>query len=510
MKTMTPERLLSGADLRSPAAAAWADVEITGLAYDSRRVKAGDAFFAFPGANVDGRKFAGDALAQGAAIVVSELPPPPEAPEEWRARWVEVGHGRRALGLACRNFYGDPAAATELVGITGTNGKTTTSFLVDAVLRAAGYVTALVGTIEYRLAEEVRKAINTTPESLDVYRMIAELQTRSGGRRTALTMEASSHALDLGRIWGMHFRTAVFTNLTRDHLDHHGTMENYFAAKCELFRGQDAAPPDHAVLNADDAYGAQSRLPRGTRGWTYGVERAASLQARGVVNGFEGLRFAVEGQAGTLQIESKLVGRINVYNILAAVGVGLSFGLDGRTIERGIAECEAVPGRFERVEAGQPFLVVVDYAHTDDALRNVLRVARDLAPRRLLVVFGCGGDRDRAKRPLMGRAAAEGADYVIVTSDNPRSEDPVAIINDALVGVQRLTTEHEAIVDRRTAIERAIGLAQAGDVVVIAGKGHEDYQVFRDRTIHFDDREVARQALAAQGYEAEERREAGA
>lgn len=501
MTTITTQRLLSGVDLRQPLTPALSAVTVSGLAYDSRQVTGGEAFFAFPGANVDGRKFAGDALAHQASIVLSELPPPPDAPAAWRDRWIEVLHGRRALALACRNFFGDLSASSVAVaGITGTNGKTTTSFLIDSVLRSGAYETALIGTIEYRLAGEIRKAVNTTPESLDIYRLLAELQSRRATAPLALTMEASSHALDLGRIWGLTFRSAVFTNFTRDHLDYHGTMENYFAAKCELFRGQDAPAPAFAILNADDPYAAQIPLAYSTESLTYSIDAPSRLRATRIASTFAGLSFTIDSPAGPIAISSPLTGRINVYNILAATGVGLSFGLDPATIARGIAACRAVPGRFERVEAGQPFLVIVDYAHTDDALRNVLRVARELNPRRLIVLFGCGGDRDRAKRPLMGRAAGEAADYVIVTSDNPRKEDPAAIINDALVGVQRFTTPHEAIVDRRHAIERAITLAQSGDIVIIAGKGHEDYQIFRDRTIHFDDREVAREILAAHGY----------
>jgi UDP-N-acetylmuramoyl-L-alanyl-D-glutamate--2,6-diaminopimelate ligase len=482
----------------SPAVSA---ISVAGLEFDSRRVQPGDLFFAFAGAKVDGRQFAAEAMRRGAVAVVSELP----APEDFAGPWVQVPHGRKALALAARQMFGAEQWALPLTGITGTNGKTTTSYLVDHVLRAAGRWTALVGTIEYWLGGERRPAVNTTPESLELYRLLAELQRTKPGPYAA-TMEVSSHALALGRVWGMAFHTAVFTNLTRDHLDFHGTMENYFGAKCELFRGQDAPPPRYAVINEDDEWGRRMELVPGTERMSYGLAESARIRAIDVHAGFHGLRFRVQartnGGAFDFGVKSPLLGSINVSNILAACGVGLSLGVAPEVIAKGIANCAAVPGRFERLEAGQPFLVLVDYAHTDDALRNALRVARTLNPKRVLALFGCGGDRDRAKRPLMGMAAGEGADFVLVSSDNPRSEDPVSIINDALVGVRRFDTPHEVEPDRTKGIQRVLALAAPGDVVLIAGKGHETYQVLKDRTIEFDDRAVAREALAALGWEA--------
>jgi UDP-N-acetylmuramoyl-L-alanyl-D-glutamate--2,6-diaminopimelate ligase len=317
-------------------------------------------------------------------------------------------------------------------------------------------------------------------------------------------MEVSSHALELGRVYGLRFHTAVFTNLTRDHLDFHGTMEAYFAAKQRLFDPGDSAghgpAPLFAVLNRDDEYARRLKLDPKTEVFWYGFGPESNLRARHISSGFQGLKFQVRRGKTRFDIESPLIGRINVYNILAACGAGLSYGVAPDAIARGIASLRAVPGRFERIDEGQPFVVVVDYAHTDDALRNVIAVARALNPKRVITLFGCGGDRDRAKRPLMGQAAAEGSDFVVLTSDNPRSEDPLAIMNDALVGIRRVDVRYIIEPDRAAAIARAIDEARAGDIVILAGKGHEPYQVLKDRTISFDDRAVAREVLKGYGY----------
>jgi UDP-N-acetylmuramoyl-L-alanyl-D-glutamate--2,6-diaminopimelate ligase len=406
--------------------------------------------------------------------------------------WIPVAHGRRALALMSRRLYPAVAELT-LTGITGTNGKTTTCYLIDTILRAAGHITGQVGTIEYHVAGEVRKAVNTTPESLDLYRLFDELRSKGGSHAT---MEVSSHALALGRVWGMRFAVAVFTNLTQDHLDFHPTMEDYFGAKSELFTGQDSRAPETAVLNGDDEWAHRIRLSSETRPIWYGFGGGAALRAINVEMGFAGLRFDIEWEGRSWPIRSGLVGRFNVYNILAAFGAGLAHGIAPETITAAIEARNAVPGRFERVDAGQRFLVVVDYSHTGDALRNAIQAARALTKGRVITLFGCGGDRDRSKRPLMGMAAGELSDYVVLTSDNPRSEDPLAIINDALVGLRRTDVEHAIEPDRRKAIYRAIAAARDGDVVLLAGKGHEDYQVLKGQTIHFDDREVAREALS--------------
>ena len=493
---MTLAQLLDGVGLKQPLSPRAQSLMVSGIDYDSRRIESGDIFFAFSGVNVDGRKFAAAAIAQGAVAIVSELPPPPQD-AEIGTPWIEVEHGRRALCLAVRNLLGDLTGQLQFTGITGTNGKTTTAYLVDSVLQQQGRPTALVGTIEYRLAGEVRPAPNTTPESLDFYRLMRELLAKGGA---SITAEISSHALALGRVRGFTFHTAVMTNITRDHLDFHGTMEAYFAAKCELFQGQDAPAPRCAVLNRDDEWSANVPLQAATCAYWYGLHANANVRAQQVHEGFDGLRFTVHAPQAKFEVQSKLVGKINIYNILAACATGLSYGLDPAQITAGIAACEAVPGRFERVNAGQPFLVAVDYAHTDDALRNTIAVARAMRPKRVLTLFGCGGDRDRAKRPMMGKAAAEGSDFVVLTSDNPRSEDPLAIINDVLVGLARFDTPYLLEPDRQKAIQAVLASAQPGDVVILAGKGHETYQIFRDRTIYFDDREVARAALSQLGY----------
>jgi UDP-N-acetylmuramoyl-L-alanyl-D-glutamate--2,6-diaminopimelate ligase len=490
---MTLGEILSGAGLVQPLTPDLAQSQITGLEYDSRRVSSGALFFAFPGAKADGRQFAADALARGAAAVVSES----EAPEEIAPRWIRVRHGREALSLGARNFYGRPDERLRLTGITGTNGKTTTAYLVDSILRSAGRTTAMLGTIEYHLAGRVIPAVNTTPESLDLVRLFAELE-KAGG--THVTMEVSSHALALRRVYGLHFHTAVYTNLTRDHLDFHGTMENYFAAKQMLFDGAGGPPPPFAVINRDDEWATRLRLNPGTEAIWYGLGPEASLRPRHISGGFQGLRFEVQFRKQRFSVQSALIGKINVYNILAACGAGLSYGIAPETIAQGIAALPAVPGRFERVDEGQPFVVVVDYAHTDDALRNVIAVARGLNPKRVITLFGCGGDRDRTKRPLMGQAAAEASDLVVLTSDNPRSEDPLAIMNDALVGIRRKDVPHIVEPDREAAIRRALGEAREGDIVILAGKGHEPYQVLKGRTIDFDDRKVAREVLKGYGY----------
>jgi UDP-N-acetylmuramoyl-L-alanyl-D-glutamate--2,6-diaminopimelate ligase len=483
---MTIGQILVGVPLKTEIPAVLAQTEVTGLDYDSRRVEPGFLFFAFAGAKADGRAFANSAREKGAVAIISEQ----AAPEGFSGSWVQVEHGRRAMAQAARNFY---QQHVELTGITGTNGKTTTGFLIDSVLRASGRTTALIGTIEYHLGNEVLPAVNTTPESVDLYRLFDRLAKMGG---THATMEVSSHALALGRVYGLEFHTAVFTNLTRDHLDFHQTMEEYFAAKRILFD----SGPKFAVINGDDPYGPHIQTAAGTEVLTYGFDKDATVRASKVSSTFEGLRFEVVFGKIRFAVESPLIGRINVYNILAACGAGLTYQIPVETIVQGIANCHGVPGRFERIDEGQPFAVVVDYSHTDDALRNAILVARGLSPKRLITVFGCGGDRDRTKRPMMGAVAGELSDRVILTSDNPRSEDPLEIMNDVLVGLRRYDKPILVEPDRATAIQRALEEAAAGDIVILAGKGHETYQVLKDRTIAFDDRAVAREVLRGFGY----------
>ncbi|HLH04137.1 MAG TPA: UDP-N-acetylmuramoyl-L-alanyl-D-glutamate--2,6-diaminopimelate ligase [Bryobacteraceae bacterium] len=479
-------------------------MDVKGIAYDSRKVDAGFLFFAFSGAKTDGARFAASAIDKGAVAVVSDRPAPDGS---LRRAWIQVPHGREALALAARNFYRRPDERVFLTGITGTNGKTTSSMLVDSILRAAGKTTALIGTIEYHLSGRVLPAVNTTPESLDLFRMFAELADAGG---THATLEASSHALDLRRIYAMQFHTAAFTNFTRDHLDYHGTMEAYFDAKQLLFTPRSAPPPRFAVLNADDEAVRRVKTAPETKVFWYGTGKAPAtgdlwVCAEKVRSGFDGLAFDVVACDERFRVESPLVGHINVQNILLAVAVALTYGWKTEEIQKGIASLQRVPGRFERVEEGQPFTVVVDYAHTDDALRNVISVARAMKPKRVITLFGCGGDRDRTKRPLMGMAAGENSDFVVLTSDNPRSEDPLAIMNDAMVGLSRFDTPHLAEPDRERAIRKALETAAAGDVVILAGKGHETYQILKDGPIAFDDREVARRVLRSLGYGGKER-----
>ena len=470
------------------------EIEVTGLQYDNRKVAAGNVFWAFAGSVTDGRKYARAAVENGAVAVVSELEPL----EPVNFPWIQVQHARNALATAAAAFYGHPDKNIAITGVTGTNGKTTTTWIIDNILRKAGRTTALLGTVGYHVAGDERKAVNTTPESLDLFRILDELRAKGG---TNLTMEVSSHALTLGRVHGVHFHTAVFTNLTRDHLDFHKSMEEYFAAKRILFDSPPA--PAASVINDDNEYGKQLR-PSSGEVIRYGI-RSGDLRAHGIESTFAGLRFELRLGGEKHMVHSSLVGEINVYNLLAAIGAVRTLGVGWEEIAEGIRSMAGVPGRFERVEAGQPFLVAVDYAHTDDALRNTIRVARKLLTAsgkkgRVLTLFGCGGDRDRSKRPLMGMAAAELSNFVVLTSDNPRSEDPLAIINDALVGLRRYDTNHIVEPDRAKAIEAILNEARPDDVVILAGKGHETYQVLKDRTIDFDDREVARKSLAKAGY----------
>ena len=493
---MTVEEVFKGVPLRVPLPAALVGHCVEGLDYDSRRVGPNFLFFAFSGQHADGARFAGDALARGALAVVSESP----APERFSGNWIQVPHGRQALAITARNFLGKPDERIALTGITGTNGKTTVSYIVDSILRAAGITTALIGTIEYRLGGQTLKAVNTTPESLDLLRSFVQLEQIRG---THATLEVSSHALELGRVHGLRFHTAVFTNLSRDHLDFHRTLEEYFSAKTRLFEGAGGPPPTFAVLNADDAWSRKITTPHQAQVLQYGLGSRASVRATHISSTMNGLRFDVQSGKVRFPVESSLVGRINVYNILAACCAALSYGLPPEVISKGVSACTAVPGRFERVEEGQPFTVVVDYAHTDDALRNTIAVARGLGPKRVITLFGCGGDRDRTKRPLMGQAAGELSDSVVLTSDNPRTEDPLAIINDALVGLRRTDVLHKIEPDRALAIRMAIAEARPGDLVILAGKGHETYQDLGDHRINFDDRQVAREALRRLGFRKE-------
>jgi UDP-N-acetylmuramoyl-L-alanyl-D-glutamate--2,6-diaminopimelate ligase len=492
-----------------------AEVEITSLAYDSRQAGPGSFFFAIRGEKTDGNRFVFDAVERGARAIASELPRPwnPQwgvmyanelahgivAPKDVpdNLEWIQVADARKALAMVAAIFYRRPAQALKLVGVTGTNGKTTTTYLIDSIVRAAGHEPGLFGTITYRTPRSSRMATTTTPESLDLQGFLAEVRDAGG---THAVLEVSSHALAMDRVWGCPFAVAVFTNLTRDHLDFHKTFEDYFAAKRRLFEGTGCGAPAVGVVNTDDPYGPRLAA-LAARTLAYGLKNGADVTAKRFALSFSGLEFVAQTPAGKIEVRSRLVGRINVYNILAAIGAAIGLGIEREAIEAGIRQLESVPGRFERIDLGQPYLLVVDYAHTDDALRNLLATARELNPSgRIITLFGCGGDRDRAKRPLMGEAAGRASDVVVLTSDNPRSEDPLRTINDAVVGLQKADAKYLVEPDRAVAIERALDQARPGDIVLLAGKGHETYQVLRDRTIDFDDREVARRILRQRGF----------
>jgi UDP-N-acetylmuramoyl-L-alanyl-D-glutamate--2,6-diaminopimelate ligase len=464
-----------------------ASVDVLELAYDTRQVSPGTLFFCVPGQRVDGHDLAGDAVAAGAAALVVERPVDEPVPQ------LVVPSSRRAMAEAAGEFFGRPSHELTLAGVTGTNGKTTTTFLLFAVLAAAGLRPGLLGTVEVRIGGERRPAIRTTPEAIDLQRTLREMAD-AGDRSCAL--EATSHGSELGRLDGTRFAALVFTNLTQDHLDLHGSMERYFDAKRRLFVGDE---PPAAAVNVADPYGR--RLADELRALgkapllTFAVEGDADLTAEQLELSARGARLTAAG----IDLETPLLGRFNVENVLGAVAAARLLGIPDEAIARGIGSVRGVPGRFEPVDEGQPFLVVVDYSHTPDSLETALRTARGLADGRVICVFGCGGDRDRGKRPLMGRAASEGSDVTIVTSDNPRSEDPDAIIREVLDGV---TGEVEVEPDRAAAITLAVEAARPGDVVVIAGKGHEQGQEAKGRTVPFDDREVARDALRRLGARA--------
>ena len=461
-----------------------APVEISDLAYDTRVVGPGALYFCVPGERHDGHEFARQALERGAVALVVERVLELDVPQ------LVVPDVRRGMAQAAVIFFGDPTKELEVGGVTGTNGKTTTAYLLRSILASAGRRPGLLGTIESRIGGEHRPAIRTTPEAIDLQRAFREMLD-AGDRSCAL--EATSHGSELGRLDGVRFSALAFTNLGQDHLDFHGTSERYFEAKRRLFV---AGERPSAAVNVANEYGRrladELRTPGQDSLLTFGFADDADIRPEQLELDANGARLV----AGGIQLRTSLRGRFNVENVLAAVALARLLGIENDSIAAGIEALKGVPGRFEAVDEGQAFAVIVDYSHKPEALENVLHTARELAPNRLICVFGCGGDRDRGKRPVMGRIAAELADVAIVTSDNPRSEDPEAIIAEVVEGAD---ASLEAEPDRATAIERALALAQEGDVVVIAGKGHEQGQELADRTIPFDDREVARHVLRRLG-----------
>ena len=471
---------------------------VTDVSHDSRQAGPGILFAAVRGALLDAHKFVPTVIAASAAGVVSELPPTIDVqalPESQPFAWIQVENVRRAMALAAAEVHHHPSRELQLVGITGTNGKTTTAYLVGSIPEAAGEPVAMTGTVEYRLGPVRRKAERTTPEATDMQRMLR--QAVNVGCRSAV-MECSSQAMDFHRCDALDFAVAVFSNLTRDHLDYHKTMENYWQAKLQLFNGKLGSKPRTSVVNVDDPYGVElaKMLEADKREVVrYAVKSEGEVMARDAEFSLEGMRFNLITPSGEREFRSPLVGPPHIYNTLAAVATGLSLGYDLEVITRALEKCSGAPGRFERVVHKGDFAVVVDYAHSDDALLNVLRTAREVTKGKIITVFGCGGDRDRSKRAPMGEAAGSLSDVVILTSDNPRTEDPDRILADAELGIKGTGKPYRKIADRREAIHQAISEARTNDLVLIAGKGHEDYQILGRETFHFDDKEVAREAL---------------
>lgn len=472
---------------------------VEGVTYDSRRVQPGDIFVAMSGEATDGNRFLADAVARGAAVVVTDS----------RAMWARaqadfpatlfylVENGRRALAGISANIFGHPEKALALTAVTGTNGKTTTSYLLESMLRSVGRTCVLVGTIECHVGDEVRVSPHTTPESRDLLALFAD-GVKAGA--TEAVMEMSSHALEQERVWGLPVDVAIFANLTQDHLDYHGTMGAYFEAKARLFEGVGAIAPRVAVINVDDVYGERlTKIARHSQLATYGIGRRGDFRAEQVRMGAGKTLFRMATPEGTVEMRSPMTGRVNVYNLLAASAAAHARGLTLEQIVAGANTAAQVPGRFQVVPpGGSGVTVVVDYAHTEDALRNLIALARELVGEcggKVITLFGCGGDRDQTKRSRMGRAAGEGSDLVVLTSDNPRTEDPMAIIEEALAGVEAAAATCIVEEDRAGAIEIAIRAARSGDIVLIAGKGHEKVQILKDGTVPFDDAAVAANVL---------------
>jgi UDP-N-acetylmuramoyl-L-alanyl-D-glutamate--2,6-diaminopimelate ligase len=467
--------------------------EVVGLAYDSRRVTPGTLFVALKGQNTDGHVYINDAIDRGAVAVICER----NGFSTARTTKILVSDARETMGRAATAFYGNPSAQLKVIGVTGTNGKTTVSFLVKEMLSAAGIKTGLLGTIRYEIGDRIIPATRTTPEALEIQKMLAQM-VNAGCE--ACVMEVSSHALDQKRTLGVEFDVAIFTNLTQDHLDYHGTMDGYFAAKMKLFTAlHHGEKHGAAVVNIDDAYGQRLHAETDVAvKLTYGLGQSAQLRATDIELGQSGTRFTVASEGSKLVCEMPLIGRYNIYNALAAIGASLTLDVELPVVQRALKDMQAVPGRLERVDVDEAFNVFVDYAHTADALEQVLRTAREVTPGRLLLVFGCGGSRDVGKRAKMGEVAARFADHALVTNDNPRRESPRKIAEQVRDGYQSIRTDGLGVeLDRRRAIEDIINLAQPGDTVLIAGKGHETYQEFDDTVVPFDDRAVAREALEA-------------
>jgi len=465
---------------------------VSDITHDSRQARSGSLFVAIRGLTMDGHRFVDDVMRRGAAGIVSEQDPP----QGFEGAWLKVVNARRALAESAALIHGKPSSDLDLVGITGTNGKTTTTYLMLAVAEANKKKAAMLTTVEYRIGRESRPAIRTTPEASDTQRFLREAVEK---KCEIAVMEASSQAIHLRRCDHLLYRVAIFTNLTRDHLDYHHTMENYFDAKKQLFDGRIGKPPGSSVVNIDDEWGVrlvEELKAAGQRVVTCSQVSDADLMAEDIeVSLISGTSFRLITQAGTVSVQSPLVGKPHVYNMLSAAAAGLELGYDLVRIAESFKTCVGAPGRFERVENDHGFAVVVDYAHSDDALLNTLKTAAELASGRIITVFGCGGDRDKTKREPMGAVAGAHSNLVIVTSDNPRTEDPMTIINDIEKGIKETGCEYSVEPDRREAIFKAVSAASPEDVVIIAGKGHETYQIVGGDKFHFDDREIASEAI---------------
>jgi UDP-N-acetylmuramoyl-L-alanyl-D-glutamate--2,6-diaminopimelate ligase len=480
-------------ELVSGCGDSFAGIDVTGVWDDSRRVASGSLFAALSGPKAKGEAFIPQAVEKGARVVLLEK----GSSAGWEGRYpqaafIRCDDPRKVFHNAAVRFYGDPSAQVRTIGVTGTNGKTTITYLLESILSAMGKACGVIGTVNYRVAGRVVPSTNTTPGFLDNQIFLRRLADEKIGYSV---MEVSSHALDQGRVDRIDFCGAVFTNLTGDHLDYHGTMEGYFQAKARLFTG--LSPKAFAAINVDDEYGRRLVPMTRARVLTYGIKGSADVKAEVRDVGLKGSHFIVTFPGGKIALTTGFIGTHNIYNILAAFAAGLGEGFSPDEIKKGLESLRHVPGRLERVDAGQGFYLFIDYAHTDDGLKNVLESLRAVRHKRLIVVFGCGGDRDRTKRPRMGRVACELADHSILTSDNPRSEDPAGIINEIIPGFSK--NNYEVAVDRETAIERAVEIARPGDIVLLAGKGHETYQVLKDRTIDFVERDIVTRLIKGKG-----------
>ncbi len=470
-----------------PLPGTFQDFEVLTVSCDSREQQKDGLFVALPGSKFNGADFIKDAIAQGAKIIVQQNGPPLKSFGD-DICILEEEDPKYFLHAVGQRFYGDPSHKIKSIGVTGTNGKTTITYLIESIIHAAMRRCGVIGTVNYRIGEKILPSKNTTPGFLDNQRYLAQLVALGVDY---CVMEASSHALDQRRLDGIHFSAGIFTNLTQDHLDYHKDMENYFEAKSRLFRGLHSSAA--AIINVDDEYGQRLLPLTNSKVITYAIDGAADVGAKNIEYHLGGSRFEIVFSQGRIKIHTRFIGRHNIYNILAAFAWGLSQGLNPERIRQGIENLTHVPGRLEPVENDKGFFIFIDYAHTEDGLVNVLKALRAVRPEKIILVFGCGGDRDRTKRPKMGRAACELADYSIVTTDNSRSEDPQAIIDEVIVGFTK--KNYETCVDRKEAISRALKLAQKDQIVLIAGKGHEDYQVFKDRTIVFNEREIVKECL---------------